>query len=56
MKIRSKEWDGGVWSVYCSIDLPDGTRVGLHSVELPETATDEDIEAAVIASYETPAD
>lgn len=52
MIIRSKEWAEGWWHVYCQIDLPDGTRVGLHSVELPETATDPEIEAAIIAQYQ----
>ncbi|MCA3247051.1 MAG: hypothetical protein ING29_11320 [Azospirillum sp.] len=54
MIIRTKEWVGGWWHCYCSVDLPDGSRVGLHSVELPETAADAEIEAAIVALYETP--
>lgn len=49
--IHSKEWHDGWWHVHCAVTLPDGTRTGLHSVELPETATDAEIEAAILALY-----
>ena len=41
----------GYWHVDCSVTLPSGTRTGLHSVELGESATDAEIEAAILALY-----
>lgn len=43
----------GYWHVHCSVNLPSGTRTGVHSVELGEAATDAEIEAAILALYET---
>lgn len=49
--IRSKSFDNG-WNVDCAVDTDTGTRAGLHYVDLPEEATDDDIKAAIIAQYE----
>jgi hypothetical protein len=49
--INSMQFVDGWWHVHCSISLSDGTRTGLHSVELPETATQAEVEAAVLALY-----
>ena len=50
--VTKKTWIEGWWHVQCSVILGDGTRVGVHSVELPEDATDAQIEAAVLALYQ----
>jgi hypothetical protein len=52
--IQSKEYDSAAkgWHVHAVADLKSGTRRGLHSVELAEDASDDDLKAAVLALYE----
>jgi hypothetical protein len=50
VSIIEKQYDNG-WRVLVEIETDDGKRVGPHSVGLPETATDAEIEAAILAEY-----
>lgn len=51
VEIRSATFVAGTWLVDCVVSAPDGDRIGVHFVDLPETATQTEIEAAIAASY-----
>ncbi len=52
--LESKTYIDNTWLVRATIILADGTRSGSHCLELPEDATDEDIENAVRVLYGEP--
>lgn len=52
--ISSKVYQDGMWTADCKIETSTGTRVGPHSVTLPETATDDELKAALLGLYDTP--
>jgi hypothetical protein len=45
--ISEKTYDSGFWTVVCVIDGNKGTFVGPFVLELPETATEAEIIAAI---------
>jgi hypothetical protein len=51
--LRSAQHDGERWIVTCDVSDPAGTRCGPHVVELPETATEAELIAAIAALYAT---
>lgn len=59
VKIVQKEFTpdeqgGGIWSVQCYVDLADGTRSGIETLSIPETATDAELCTAIEALYTQP--
>lgn len=52
VKIQSKEYSNGYWSVDCTVELPDGTRSGTVTVYLPEDAADQELQDAIVALYQ----
>lgn len=51
VRIASKAYENGVWNVDCAVTTGTTTRMGIHQVELPEDATDEQISQAVLELY-----
>ena len=49
--INSKSWSEGEWTVDCVISTADGVRSGRHCVQLPEEASVEELNAALLALY-----
>lgn len=51
VNIQSKEYNAGTWNVDCTVQLSDGTRSGVVTVTLPEDATDQELQDAIVALY-----
>lgn len=52
--IEKKAHEPGVgWTVMCVSEINGATRRGTEFVDLPDTATDAEIKAAIIAKYTT---
>jgi hypothetical protein len=51
--IKSKAYDAaaGVWVVACTVTTTTGTREGTEIVAGPDTLTDAELQAALIAKY-----
>lgn len=49
--ISEKIWENGKWTIDCTIVAPDGTRRGREFLELPEDATDAQLQAGLLALY-----
>ena len=51
VKIQSKTFSDEALNVYASVENDIGTHVGSYRLDLPEDASDEDIEAAIIGNF-----
>ena len=49
--IERKEWTGEAWFVFATVVTGDDSRSASHILTLPETASDADISAALLALY-----
>lgn len=49
--ITSMEWNGSAWAVSASVVIDANSWCGTHVLDLPETADEADIRAAVLALY-----
>lgn len=54
VEIETKEWADGLWSVRATITTAVGVRSGPHQIEGPDSMTDEELQAAVLALYVPP--
>lgn len=45
------DMDAGIWTVSAVVDLADGTRSGSYQILAPESATREELAAAVARLY-----
>lgn len=52
VRIFKKTFIDGAWDVDCQVTTGTTTRMGPHAVNLPETATDAEIENAILEMYQ----
>lgn len=52
--ISSRSYNDGWWTLDAKVELDGATRVGPHSVQLPEDATEDQLAQAVLDLYATP--
>jgi hypothetical protein len=51
VSIKHTEWADGKWLVVVFVETTSGSYSGPHVLDLPEDASDEDLEAAIVALY-----